>query len=440
MSRILRIELRRSAAAGTALVLLVAGALLLYASTDGWASGWMALAMVQRQYLVLLWPLALAAGAWQARREQRSNVAELFASTARPLAQRVAPVLAAMTIAVVAGYAAMTAAAVPWIIGTVSYLPTAVFAVLAVGALSLVAAAWFGMAVGRLVPSALTAPGLAVAGIGLLLVLTPTAVGGHEGVTAVFSPTQGLGLFGDFRTISGRVSAAQGVWLAALAVTGLVLLAAETRRARTAALLPAVLGAALAILVIPRGGDFVESPIDPVARELVCTEAGPRVCVSRMHAGLLAEVEPLARQGLTMLAKLPNAPTTAAEDTNSFLDEHAQPQRPDTVTFNLRVDSDGHLADDRTFLPEMLNAAGVNAYACGNELSRPVSRAAAYWLMEREPTAGAHDPAEETAQTRALWQSLRKLPEREAAARVASVRTAALACESLDGLLSRSAA
>lgn len=436
MSRVLRIELRRSAAAGTALLLLLAGATLLYAAPDGWAAGWMALAMDQRQYLILLWPLALAAGAWQSRREQRSHVTELFSSTARPVAQRVTPVVTAMTIAVVAGYLAMTAAAVPWIIDTASYLPAAVFAVVGVGVLAMVAAVWLGLAVGRLVPSPVTAPALAVAGIALLLLLTPAAFGGREWLAAVFSPTKGMGLYSDFRTVSGRVSAAQAVWLAALAGTGLALLAARTGRARAAAALPAVLGAAVALLVIPRGDAFVESPLDPVARELVCDEAGARVCVGRMHAGLLPEVAPLAREGLALLAMLPDPPTTAAEDTSTFLDRQAPPPRPGTVLFSLRVGGDGHLADRPDFLPALLNAGGAYVYGCADDLSRPVARAAAYWLMDREPPDSDRESAAENAQTRALWQGLRALPERTAASRVAAVRAAALKCASLDGLLS----
>ncbi|MEU4221834.1 hypothetical protein AB0F10_41635, partial [Actinoplanes sp. NPDC026623] len=158
MNRILGIELRRSAAAGTALILLLAGAAILYAAPARWSAGWMPLAMTQRAYLVLLWPLALAAGAWQARREHRSNVTELFATTPRPRAQRVVPTLGALCIAVVGAYLAMVAAGAPWIAGTARYLPPAALAVVAVGALALVAAAWLGLAVGRLLASAVSAP------------------------------------------------------------------------------------------------------------------------------------------------------------------------------------------------------------------------------------------------------------------------------------------
>ncbi|MEU8615664.1 hypothetical protein AB0C29_47555, partial [Actinoplanes sp. NPDC048791] len=108
MTRILGIELRRSAALGSALALAVAGTLLLFfAEGIGFSTGWMQLAMTQRLYLAVLWPLALAAGAWQARREHRSNVEELFGSTPRPRAHRIVPTVGAMGVAVVGGYLAM---------------------------------------------------------------------------------------------------------------------------------------------------------------------------------------------------------------------------------------------------------------------------------------------------------------------------------------------
>ena len=78
MSRVLGFELRRSAALGAALILLVAGVVLLFATPGRWSAGWMPLAMTQREDLTLLVPLALAAGAWQGRREH--HVAQQFAA------------------------------------------------------------------------------------------------------------------------------------------------------------------------------------------------------------------------------------------------------------------------------------------------------------------------------------------------------------------------
>ena len=117
----------------------------------------------------------------------------------------------------------------------------------------------------------------------------------------------------------------------------------------------------LGLVVIQHGAGYVESPLDPVARELVCAEGTPRVCVSRMHAGLLPEVTPLVRQGLTTMAKQPDAPTSAAEDTTTFLDEHPQPAPAGTLLFRIDVGGDGHLRDKKAFVADLLN--GPAAYA-----------------------------------------------------------------------------
>jgi hypothetical protein len=433
--RILAIELRRSSAAGAALILLLTGATLLHAAPELWSAGWMPLAMRQRGYLVLLWPLALAAGAWQARREHRSNVADLFAGTARPRMQRVAPTLGASGIAMVCAYLAMAAAGAPSIADTARYLPAAAFAVVAVGALALVAAAWLGLAVGRLLPSLVTAPGLAVAGIGLLMVV-PVALRRWEWLALVISPVYGMGTYTDYQTVHGRVSAAQAVWLVALAGAGALLLASGSRRSRLAALLPVVLGAALAIAIAPRGDGFVANPVDPVAQEQVCAEGSPRVCVSRVHAGLLSEVAPPARQALTMLARLPDAPSQAHEDTTTFYPDTSPPRRADTVLIPVRVDGSGHLAGAAGIIPQMLYAAGANTHGCPEGPRTDVARAAGAWLSGREPVAEyADEPAEVNPAAVALWQALRRLPVNEAAARVAAVRRAALSCEDVDGLL-----
>ncbi|MDM4720227.1 hypothetical protein QTQ03_11810 [Micromonospora sp. WMMA1363] len=437
MSRVLRVELRRSAAAGALLALLVAGAVLLYTAPQRWSAGWMPLAMIQREYLVLLWPLALAAGAWQARREHRSRVAELFASTARPRAQRILPILGAMGVAVGCGYLAVAAVAVPRIIDTASYLPGSVFTVVAVGGLAMIAAAWLGLAVGRFVPSVVTAPVLAVAGIALLLVI-PAAMRrtGTEWLAMVLSPMYGMGQYTDYQTVTGRVSLAQAIWLTALAGAAVVLLASGSWRSRVAALLPAALGVALATVVAPRGDAFVAHPIDPVAQEHVCAQGSPRVCVSRVHAGLLPEVTPLARQALSMLAKLPDPPTAAHEDTTTYHPDTSPPRRADTVLIPVQVDKHGRLAGKSEVIPRMLDAGGANMRGCeGRQPSTPVARAVGYWLLGRVPEPGhSLEPAEINAEAVRWWRALRRLPEREAVARVAEVRRAALACEELTDL------
>jgi hypothetical protein len=439
MTRILGIELRRSAAIGSALVLLVAGVVLLYfAEGIGFATGWLQLAMTQRLYLAVLWPLALAAGAWQARREHRSNVAELFASTPRPRPQRTAPTLGAMAVAMVAGYLAMGAAGGLWIVDTARYLPAAVFAVTAVGALALVAAVWLGLAVGRLVPSPVTAPALAVAGLALLL-LIPGATRPRGWLALVFSPIYEMNMPDAYQGVPGRASAAQAVWLAALAVAAVLLFAAAGRRARVAALLPVVLGAALAITVMPHRERVVNAAIDPVARELVCAGGEPRVCVSRVHSGLLPELTGPARDGLALLARLPGAPVRVHEDTTTYVPVRYAPWEPGVVLLRVEAGPDGRLADAETVVADVVAAAFDGPPGCENRVGAADQLAAAAWLTGREPVGGDFvDPADVAAAGQ-RWQALRGLPAAEAQARVAAVHRAAVTCSGADGLLSGSA-
>ena len=438
MSRVFGIELRRSVALGSALILMAAGTLLLFfPDPSAFTTGWMQLAMTQRLYLAVLWPLALAAGAWQARREHRSNVAELFASTPRPPAHRTVPTLGATAVAVIGGYVAMGVAGGLWIAGTARYLPASVFAVLAVGLLALVAAVWLGLAVGRLLPSPATAPALGVAGLGLLL-LIPGATRPYGWLALVFSPIYEMNMPDAYTTVPGRASVAQAIWLAALAVTAVLLFAAGDWRVRVAALLPVVLGGALAIAVMPRDSRYVTDAVDPVARELVCAHDDPRVCVSRVHSGLLTEVTAPAREALAVLAGLPSAPTQVHEDTTTYLPAVYPPWREDVVLLRVDAGPDGHLTDRGGVLAEAVSGAFASRPDCEHVAGPEVKLAAAYWLIGREPVApgGGYDPATVTSAV-ALWQGLRHLPGAEAKARVVALRQAALSCTVEDGQLSR---
>ncbi len=438
MSRILGIELRRSAALGCALALLVVGTVLLFfAEGVMFATGWLQLAMTQRLYLAVLWPLALAAGAWQARREHRSKVGELFASTPRPRAHRTVPTLGAMAIAVVGGYLAMGLAGGLWIAGTARYLPAAVFAVTAVGALALIAAAWLGLAIGRLLPSLLTAPALAVAGLGLLL-LIPGATRPHGWLALVFSPIYEMNLPDAYSTVPGRASAAQAVWLVALAGAAVLLFASSGWRSRVVALLPVAVGAALAITVMPHQNRFVVDAIDPVARELVCADGEPRVCVSRVHAGLLPEVTAPAREGLAALAKLPGAPGAVHEDTTSYLPRFDPPWRTDVVLLRVEAGTDGHLANRAAVPAEVADGAFAGPPDCERSLDPAARIAASYWLLGRQPPAGEPDAAELHERAVQLWHTLRGLPGDEARTRVVALRQAATTCSPGDDILSRS--
>ncbi|GIF23904.1 hypothetical protein BJ973_004517 [Actinoplanes tereljensis] len=421
MSRVLGIELRRSAALGTALILLVIGAVALYfAEGIGFATGWMQLAMSQRLYLVLLWPLALAAGAWQATRERRSGVAELFATTPRPRALRTAPTLGAMAIAVVGGYLAMGLAGGAYIIGTARYFPPAALVVTLVGALALIAAVWLGQAIGRLLPSLVTAPALGIGGLALLL-LIPGATRPHGWLALVFSPIYEMNMPAAYADVPGRASLSQALWLAALAITAVLLVVSGGWRLRVAAVLPVLLGATLAIAVMPRDDRYVTDAVDPVAQELVCADGEPRVCVSRVHSGQLGDVTPPAREGLTILAKLPGGPTAMHEDTTTYFPDVFPAWHDDVVLLRVVTGAQVQAVD-------VVAAAFVAPPQCDRPTAQADTLAAAYWLIGREPAE---------AEAAARWQALRAQPAAEALAHLQALRKAALTCTVDSDILTR---
>lgn len=437
MIRILGIELRRSAAFGAALFLVIAGSAIMHATPGRWSAGWMALVMLQREYLLLLSPLAMAAGAWQSYRAHRSGSAELLASAARPRLHQVLPTLGALGLAVAAGYLLIAVIAAVRIADTAEYLPAAVFVVLAVGAVTLAVSAWVGLAIGRLVPALATAPVLAVTGFALLA-FGPEALP-DEWLRVAFSPGYGMSQFNDYQTVDGRVSAVQALWVVAIGLAGATAFAARRERAWTA-LVPLAVGAALVLTTVPHGAEYDRGTADPVAQALVCTRNAPRVCVSRVHSGLLAEVAGPARRALTALATLPgNTVVRAHEDTSTFSPATAPEPRADTALMQVTVDRNGHLAHPGRLEPTLLLSVFLPPRRCESGPDLPVLRAATHWLLGTAPVPdpSVQEPAEENAEAVRLWQALRQLPPTAAATRVAAVRDASRTCADLTGLLTR---
>ncbi|MFE7426842.1 hypothetical protein [Streptomyces sp. NPDC057545] len=434
MNRILGIELRRSAALGAALLIAVVGTIVLHATVGRWSTGWMALARTQREYLAVLSPLAMAAGAWQSYREHRANVAELFTSVPRPRPQHIVPILVTTGLAVLVAYLVTLLAAAPRIADTAHYLPPAAFVVVAVGLVAMIASVWLGLAVGRLVPALATAPALAVIGFALLI-LAPHALP-DGGVTAAFSPAMGMSMFSDYDTVSGGVSSAQALWMVAVAVAGVVLFAVQNRRFAFTALLPLAVGATATALVVPTGDAYDQGTLDPVAQELVCTGDTPRVCVSRAHEGLLPEVAPKARHALELLSKTPVV--AAHEDTTTFLPPTSPRSWADTALMTITVDKHGRLAHPGRLEPAMLTEVFTGPLSCGDTRNFQVATAAAYWLLDREPTVGPDGLEFEDPEAEKLWKGLKALPRAEADARVTAVHQAAQKCQDTTDLLTRS--
>ncbi|MBF9130671.1 hypothetical protein I0C86_17145 [Plantactinospora sp. S1510] len=445
MGRILRIELRRSAALGVALLSLVVATATLLSYTEGFAGRWMQLAVSGRSLLMVMCPLALAGGAWLGRRDSRSRVDELFTSTARPRWQRVLPTAGALAITLVTAYILMLLIGAAWVLPTAGYFPIAAIAVSAVGVLSLIAAGWLGMAAGRAMPRLVTAPALAVVSVALLALLpdylsVASMVEDRSDPAALLLTPVYIGGLDDLQTVVARVNLTQALWLAALAATGLLLLGAVGRRAITLAVLPAVLGAAVAIPLMPTGGYDAAAAVDPDAAELVCDNDGWQVCVTRAHAGLLPDVVGPARLALTMMAaKLPGAPSRAVETRR--VQSWAQPDdaapaakadRAHTLVFDAPPIGRTGRADltDADFLPGLLEAAWRQD--CGGQqedqdayLARTV---AAAWLTGQLPVAQSWWVPGDPERVSAAYQTLIGLPEAEQERRMVEARDAALAC------------
>lgn len=443
--RILRIELRRSAAVGVALLLLASGVALLVTYPQGFAGRWMQLAATGRSALVLLWPLALAGGAWLGRRDARARVDELFSSTARPRLRRVLPVASALAVAVVTAYTLIFLVGMAWVVPTARYFPITAVTVSAVGALSLVAAGWLGMAVGRAIPRLVTAPVLAVVGFAVVGMLPDWAsvdsvVKARPAPTAVLLTPVLSGTLDDFETITGRTSLAQALWLAALAATGLLVLGAAGRRAAVLAALPAALGFAVTMALLPAGGYDGADVVDPAAVELVCDGDGPQVCVTRVHAGMLPDVVGPARQALaTMAAKLPNPPTRAVESVDAGANEQqrttsyqSRRREPGTIEFTMpEIGPTGRadLAAD-PILPYLLEAPWEQD--CGRrdgpDDAYAVRAVGAAWLSGQPPAPRSWWTADDQARIGSAYQTLVGLPAAEQQRRMAAARKAALDC------------
>ena len=434
--RMLGIELRRSSAWPTALVVAVLGiaglfSLVLSKEAGIWDAQWSSLATFQRIMLILLWPLTLGAGAWQARRDRRSRAEELLGTTARPSWRRLLPTAFAMALGLIVGYLLIFAVGAIRVAAVTDYFPSNWLPVALVGALSLVAAGWLGMGFGRIVPSVYTPPVLVV--LGFLTLLTPLqlAKGGPPGPSALFSPGFSDHL-DEFSMIAPSVDLGQFLWFAGLALGGLLLVLFARRMASVVAMVPVAVALVIAVPIFdaaPAGGVRA----DPGAVAEVCThDNGPTVCVTAAHARSLATLVGPARQALTLLARLPGAPTSVHEVTP----QRRGPQPADQVWF----DSDNYTPGqgwDTTNSDELMVKvlAGAGTRPC-DPVNYAVRAIAAAWLDNTYPAPGlAVQPGPEADRRAALWHTLRALPPDEQIERIAAVRQAGLRCGDLDAAL-----
>lgn len=448
--RVLRIELRRSAAPVLGVALFVAAVALLHLLSGPWGKGsapwdeqWTGLAQWSRYLLIFLWPFVLGGGAWQGLRDHRSRISELRSSTPRPAARRALPTAGALAIGLTVGFLGVLAVGAVRVAAYTDYLHLKWVPITVVGVLAIVAAAWVGLAVGRLVPSLLVPPVLVVAGLAAQIALLRG--GGPELLSPVFQSMD----ISAFTIVPLSVTLVQAAWFGGLAATGFLLFTVSRPRARIAALAPAALGLALAVALLP-GLDHGVADAD--AAELVCDDDGPSVCVTRAHAAALPNIAGPARKALADLAKLPTAPTSVRE----LVPAHelappgpAKPERPRPADVVLVDLADGIFRGDSDVLsdPDALRLvvlAGAGTPACDEQpenwdaaLRTIVARTvtAAWFTGELAPLPGERWTWEaDRDEFQQAWSRLRALPSDEQRDRVAAYRTAALNCE--DDLLS----
>lgn len=412
---ILRTELRRSTAPvlGIGLVLVSVG--LLYGLTGPWGKRtapwneqWIGLAQWTRYMALFLTPLVMGVGAWQGLREQRSGVPELFTTTPKTTWRRVLPTVGALAIASTAGYVVLLVIGGVQVAGTASYFHLKWVPVAGVMVLALVALTLLGAAVGRLVPSPVTPPVLAVAALAVQFALLQT--GWPQMLTPAFD-TPDISVF---TSVAVPVTLTQTLWFTGIAATGFGLLVASRARSRVFALLPVVLAAAVAAPVLSNVDRVVA---DPDTRVLVCDENGPRVCVTRAHADYLPAIAGPAREALTLLEKLPSPPTSVVElpweegarasgGTAPVYFPMGLPDDPAYIRTNIVVGDD---------TPECWTAGWESR-------SRLTARSLVASWLTGEPVPGDDD-------AQRSWQALQALPRAEQAARVAEMRAAVQYCD-----------
>jgi hypothetical protein len=299
----------------------------------------------------------------------------------------------------------------------------------------------------------LTAPMLAVVGfVGLAVSPMIVAQDSRDRGAVLFFPYLQGPRDGGFalQMLSTRANLVQALWFVALAATGLAAFAASRPGTRVAALLPVVLGAAIAVPAMPRtlSGAWVE---DRRATEVICSREDPPICLARIHAYALDTVRGPAREALSVLArKLPPAPTRVLVLGFDFWPAQG-PQPADTLIVRLDLIASADYTTDE-LVGIMLDGAGVlpcagemaidpNEPVRGEPTKEPDPRyvgarqAVTAWLLDRPPApaTGAKE-APETVLARQAFDTLVALPVDEQRARVAAWRDAERACSDGDRL------
>lgn len=442
---VLRTELRRTIAPWLTLAVLVVGLGFFFAFVNNgpwfkepaaWDGQWTASVQWTRYLLMLLWPIIVGASAIQGMRDSRSGTGELLSTMPRPARHRMTKLSLALGIAAVLAYLVILLTGLVQVVAhdglfTFSWVLPAL-----VGLVAVIAGVGLGLGVGRMLPNPVTAPALAVLALVACVLLQ---ISGEQSSVGGLLPNRltQLGIApqeprSPFLVPTVNISVGQLCWLAGLAATGFLLLAAPTARRRLLALLPVVAGLAIALPLFPSSpaGNLT---VDQAAAAPVCD--GP-VCVTKMHADRLSSVAGPSKEALQLLAKIPGAPTSLMESTDAVRTTArlAGPQDPSKIVVNF--DDFSYFHKQGKDLVYQLTAGG-GTQACGGPSyggDRENREDAARWVVAgwvagdlKPPPADSYLRWPELANQ--AWATLRALPPQEQLARVVASRQAELSCQ-----------
>ncbi|RYJ28365.1 hypothetical protein CU044_2782 [Streptomyces sp. L-9-10] len=446
--RILRIETRRSLAPWAGLGIAASTVAFLFLlggdaaeDSSAWTAEWTSMAMWTRGVLFYAWPLALGAGALQGLRDSRSKMPELLSSTPRPAWHRAASLGGTTAVVLASAFAVLVLIGGVQVLAHTEYTHVGWMPVSLVGALFLAAGAVLGIGIGRSLPSVFTPPMVTMAAfmLGQLLLIKSaplaSAVSTWEeargagllpGRIALLAPAireTGETLF----TLSAAVHAGQLVWVIALTTTGFALLAAASRRGRLLALVPAVVGAAVALLILPSTSEETYV-LDKAAAEKVCDGA---VCVTAMQRSRLAGLTGPGEKALGLMkgALGGRAPVGIRERTTivPYLEVKERSREDVLIDFDDEVLRYARTDEDLT---RALLGLGLAPECSFGGLD--VQSVASSWVMgEFRMLPSAPGPAAEMAEktARSAWKRLTALPEAEQRERIDAMRASAFSCE-----------
>ncbi|MFC3450934.1 hypothetical protein [Amycolatopsis speibonae] len=450
-TRILRIELRRTIAPWATLAILVIAFGFLYSFSGPWTKTpfawdeqWVHAAAWSRFLLVFLWPIAIGAGAIQGMRDSRSGTAELMTTMPRPGWQRAAKLAGALGGLLVLGYLLIFAVGAVQAVFSGGFFTFGWLPIVVVGVLAMLAGAWIGLGIGRLLPHPLTAPAVAVAAFVTAIVLQIAGSGGSILMDAALARVSllspALDVANDpFVTTASRMDLGQGAWLAGLAATGFLLLAAHSKRAKALAVVPALVAVAIAVPVLP--ATMAEAKVvDKSATEMVCDGA---VCVPRVLEAELPRLAGPGKEALRLLGTLPDAPVKVTVLDRRVDFDKVPPRAADTVSVDLLDWSirSSMNSDDVTRI--LVAGAGTptcySLHGTSDFLDELAARSisSSWFLGEWKMLEGAWLTDEKKTELIRKWEIFRALPPDVQRDRIIAQRKAGLTCQGkqLDVLL-----